>query len=117
MRKVIYLVAGVAFVIELSSCNKDDNHDISNAKQNIELRATTLGYSDVASYTTSVAEQCSEGNHDNCDVKTDGTHNACAYVEHSGTKHNGTSHNGSQHGMHDNNGHSHNSHEKEKYHN
>ncbi|MDR2917251.1 MAG: hypothetical protein LBV74_20855 [Tannerella sp.] len=110
MKKVVYLFAVVALTAGFVSCSNDDDHDFSNADRNLELRASALGYSDVASYQASVAEQCAAGNHENCDIQTDGTHQVCAYNDHSGTKHDGTRHNGSAHGTHDANGHSHNSH-------
>lgn len=110
MKKVFYLVAVVAITVAFASCSKDDDHDLSNATQNVELRASTLGFSDANAYKASVAEQCAAGNHENCDIQNDGTHKVCAYSEHAGTNHDGTHHNGTDHGTHDANGHSHNSH-------
>lgn len=110
MKRAIYLFSVVALAVGFVSCNNDDNHDFSNASQNIELRAASLGYKDVASYKASVAQKCAAGNHENCDIHSNGTHKVCAYTEHSGTKHDGTHHNGSDHGTHDANGHSHDSH-------
>lgn len=116
MKRATYLFAVVALAVGFVSCNNDDDHDFSNADQNIELRAASLGYEDVASYQASVAEQCAAGNHKNCDIQSNGTHNVCAYTEHSGTKHDGTHHNGSDHGTHDANGHSHDSHGSGNHH-
>jgi hypothetical protein len=110
MKRAIYLFAVVVMATGLVACNNDDDHDFSsNAEQNLELRAKTLGFSDAEAYKTSVTEQCAAGNHANCDILSNGTHQACAYNDHSGTNHDGTYHNGSDHGTHDANGHSHNS--------
>lgn len=114
MKRVFYLVIAIA-AVGFTSCSKDDNHDFDNDQQNLELRAASLGYSDVNAYKTSVAEQCAAGNHENCDALNDGTHQACAYQDHSGTKHDGSQHNGSDHGTHDANGHSHGNHDKGKH--
>lgn len=114
MKRVFYLATALA-AVGFTSCNKDDNHDFYNDKQNLELRAASLGYSDVNAYKTSVAEQCAAGNHENCDVLNDGTHQACAYQDHSGKKHDGSNHNGSDHGSHDANGHSHGNHNKGRH--
>ncbi len=110
MKKVVFLLAVVALTAGFMSCSNDNEPDFSNANENLELRASALGYPDVATYQASVAEQCAAGNHENCDILTDGTHRACAHNEHSGTKHDGTHHSGSGHGKHGNNGNSHNSH-------
>lgn len=110
MKKVIYLFAVVALTVGFVSCSNDDEPDFDNAEPNLELRAASLGFSDVDTYKTCVAEQCILGNHKNCDILTDGTHQACAYQEHCGTKHDGSHHNGSDHGIHDADGHSHGSH-------
>lgn len=107
MKRVIYLFAVVALTAGFVSCNNDDDDNFSNAEQDLELRASTLGYSDAASYQENVTEQCELGNHENCDIQTDGTHQVCKYPEHSGTKHDGTHQNGSDHGTHNGNGHSH----------
>lgn len=106
MKKVFYLFATFALVLMSVSCSNDD-HDNPTIKSNIEERAAALGFDDVASYKTSVAEECANGNHENCDTFSNGTHEACAYKDHSGTNHDGTHHNGSDHGSHDANGHSH----------
>ncbi len=111
MRKVIYLFAVVVLAVGFVSCN-DDDHDYKTDDQNIELRAKTLGYTDAVTYKQSVATQCEAGNHENCDIQNDGSHNVCAYAEHSGMKHDGTDHKGNAHGTHDKKGHSHNSHGK-----
>ncbi len=113
MKRAIYLFAVIAMVFV--SCNKDD-HNFNNTEQNLELRAKTLGYSDINSYQDSVAIQCASGIHENCDIQTDGTHNVCGYVNHSGTRHDGSHHNGSNHGTNNSNGHSHNSHGSGKHH-
>jgi hypothetical protein len=101
MKKVIYFFAVVVLAIGFVSCNNDDDHDFSSAEQNMELRAATLGFSDAEAYKTSVAEQCAAGNHENCDILNDGTHQPCIYSEHAGTRHDGTHHNGTGHGTHD----------------
>lgn len=116
MKKLFYSVAICALVMAFVSCDNDDDHNYGNAEQNLELRAATLGYSDVETYKASVAEQCAAGNHENCDILTDGTHQVCTYNDHSGTNHDGTHHNGSDHGTHDANGHSHNSHGNGNHH-
>ena len=105
----MYLAATLVLVAILAACNKhESNSDL--AEQNLELRAKNLGFSDVEAYKVHVAQQCEAGIHNNCDPYTDGTHHACAYNEHSGTKHDGSHHNGTSHGSHDGNGHSHGSH-------
>ncbi len=116
MKKVFYSLTVLAFVFTFASCsNDDDQHDFNNAKQDVTLRATALGFSDMNAHTTAVAEQCAAGNHENCDIQTNGTHQACGYAEHTGTNHDGTQHNGTEHGTHDANGHSHNSHSNENH--
>ncbi len=110
MKKVFYSLTVLAITVAFASCSKDDDHDFNDASQNMELRASTLGFSDANAYKASVAEQCAAGNHENCDILNDGTHQACAYSEHAGANHDGTHHNGTDHGTHDANGHSHNSH-------
>ncbi|NDV59741.1 hypothetical protein [Bacteroides sp. 519] len=114
MKKLIYLFAVVAMATGFTSCSND--HDNNNTEPNLELRAAMLGYTDVDAYKRSVAEQCAAGNHENCDIQNDGTHQVCAYEDHSGTKHDGSHHNGSDHGTHDENGHSHNSHGNGNHH-
>lgn len=109
MKKVFYSLAVVA-LITFSSCSKDEDHNFDQAEQNVALRASSLGYTDVATYEESVTQQCAEGNHENCDIQTNGEHQACTYPEHAGMNHDGTDHNGTDHGMHDANGHSHSSH-------
>jgi hypothetical protein len=110
MRKVFYSLTVLAVMAVFVSCSRDDDRDLDNAIQNMELRAATLGFSDVNACTASVAEQCAAGNHENCDILNSGAHQACAYSEHVGTGHDGTHHSGTDHGTHDANGHSHNSH-------
>ena len=110
MKKNFYSLAILAFVVALASCSKDDEHNLGNTEQNLELRASSLGFSDANAYKASVAEQHAAGNHENCDILNNGTHQTCGYAEHSGTKHDGTHHNGTDHGTHDANGHSHSSH-------
>ncbi len=107
MKKVVYSVAILAFAFVLTSCSKDDDHNVDNTAQDVELRAQSLGFADANAYKSSVAEQCAAGNHENCDILTDGTHRACGYADHAGKNHDGTEHNGTDHGVHDANGHSH----------
>ena len=106
--KRFFSLSVIAIVISLVSCDKGDDQNF--ASQNLETRAATLGFSDVNTYNAYVAEQCRAGIHENCDVLNNGTHQACAYSEHVGTKHDGTHHNGTEHGTHDKNGHLHSSH-------
>lgn len=78
-------MAVVLFAVTFVACSNDDHEDFgTSAKQDIEARAAALGFDDVAAYQASVAEQCSAGNHENCDIYNDGTHEACAYSDHSG---------------------------------
>lgn len=110
MKKLFYSL-GVILLVSFISCDKDDHDDFgTSAQQDIEERASALGFDDVATYKASVAQQCAAGNHENCDIYNDGTHQACPYYDHSGTNHDGTHHNGTAHGTHDQNGHSHGSH-------
>ena len=111
MKKLFYSLAVVLFAVTFTSCDKDDHDDFgTSAQQDIESRATALGFEDVAAYKACVAEQCAAGNHENCDIYQDGTHEPCAYRDHSGKKHDGTHHDGTDHGTHNQNGHSHGSH-------
>lgn len=108
MRKLFCALAVVLFAVAFMSCNKDDHDDFgTSAEQNIETRAKDLGFNNVDDYKASVAIQCTAGNHENCDVYNDGTHEVCAYSDHSGKNHDGTHHNGTDHGTHNKNGHSH----------
>lgn len=116
MKRKFYSLAVLALAVAFVSCSSDDDHTFISAEESMELRAEALGFSDVNEYKTSVTEQCKAGNHENCDILNDGTHQACAYKEHSGTKHDGTHHNGTDHGSHDSNGHSHGSHDNEHHH-
>lgn len=109
MKKIFYLLTLVLSTVIFASCSNDDHDDFgTSAKQDIEARAAALGFDDVTAYQASVAEQCAAGNHENCDIYSNGTHEACAYSDHSGQNHDGTHHNGTDHGIHDQNGHSHN---------
>ena len=91
MKKLFYSLAVVLFAATFASCDKNDHDDFgTSAKQDIEVRADALGFDDVAAYKASVAEQCAAGNHENCDTYKDGTHEACAYSDHSGKNHDGT---------------------------
>lgn len=108
MKKLPYLFAVVLLVITLTACNGDNHDDFgTSAKQDIETRAADLGFDDVDAYKASVYKECAAGNHENCDIYNDGTHQVCVYSNHSGKNHNGTFHNGTEHGTHDKNGHSH----------
>lgn len=111
MKKTICLLAIVMTTIGFFSCNDEKNNDSNYDEQNLELRASILGFEDVESYKTCVAEQCLAGNHENCDIFSDGTHRACAFHEHSGTRRDGSHHDGTSHGTHNEHGHSHGSHE------
>ncbi|MDU1906069.1 MAG: hypothetical protein E6772_14955 [Dysgonomonas sp.] len=108
MKKLFYSLTVVLFAATFIACSNDDHDDFgATSQQDIETRATALGFDDVASYKASVAEQCAAGNHENCDIYNDGTHQVCAYSDHSGKNHDGTHHNGSDHGTHDKNGNGH----------
>jgi hypothetical protein len=107
MKRLFYALA-VVCTLSFVACDNDDHNDFgTSVQQDIEARAKALGFEDAAAYKASVAEQCAAGNHENCDIYNDGTHQACAYSDHSGKKHDGTHHKGSNHGSHDKNGHSH----------
>lgn len=110
MKKTFYIFQILAVAVAFTSCDKDNDHVDDNAVMDMELRAEALGFTNVEAYRTSVAEQCAAGDHENCDIFTNGTHKACAYSGHAGRNHNGTHHNGTDHGSHDANGHSHGSH-------
>lgn len=116
MRNLIYSLVILVFAVGLISCSSDNDNDLSNDSKNLELRATLLGFPDVDSYQVRIAGHCVTGNHQNCDILDNGTHQVCAYPDHSGTKYNGSHHNGSNHGIHDANGHSHNSAGKGNHH-
>ncbi|MDH6304154.1 hypothetical protein M2459_000882 [Parabacteroides sp. PF5-5] len=110
MKKLFYSLAVVLLAVAFVSCNNENQDDIDTLeKEDIETRAAALGFEDVAAYKACVAEQCAAGNHENCDICEDGTHEACPYFEHSGKKHDGTHHNGSNHESHGKKGHSHGS--------
>jgi hypothetical protein len=84
--------------VALTACNKEDiSTNSSMEEQNIELRAVTLGYPDVATYAANVTQQCASGNHENCDLSIDGSHHACIYADHAGINRDGTHHSGSGH--------------------
>lgn len=106
----LFVVAIALFAV---SCNKDDVTSLETAKPDVELRAQQLGFENTQTYRMKVTEQCVSGDHSNCDILNNETHEPCAYVEHSGTKHNGAHHNGTNHGKHNSSGHSHGSHSNE----
>lgn len=99
MKRTIFFTAVLA-VFVFASCSNDDD-SATATPESIETRAAALGFPDVKSYRVSVAGQCAVGNHENCDIQTNGTHLVCGYAEHSGTNHDGTPHNGTGHGIHD----------------
>lgn len=105
MKKVFYSLTVLAFVAIFASCTKNDDHNFDNANKSLELRAASLGFENVEDYKASVARECAAGNHENCDILNNGTHQACGYADHSGTKHDGTVH----HGNDINHGHNNNS--------
>lgn len=108
MKKLFYSLTLVLFAVTFIACSSDDHDDFgTTSQQDIKARAAALGFDDVAAYKANVAEQCAADNHENCDIYNDGTHQACAYSDHSGKNHDGTHHNGSDHGTHDKNGHQH----------
>lgn len=110
MKKLFYSLAIVFCTVSFIACSNDDHDDFgAGSTQDIETRAKALGFEDVTAYEASVAEQCAAGNHENCDIYNDNTHQACAYSDHSGKNHDGTHHNGTDHGTNDANGHSHKS--------
>ena len=102
MKRTIFFTA-VLTIFVFGSCSNDDDSG-TVIQESIETRAAALGFPDVKSYQLSVGEQCAVGNHENCDIQTNGTHLVCGYAGHSGTKHDGTHHNGTAHGTHDSNG-------------
>lgn len=112
MKKLFYSLAVVALVaVSFAACSNDNNDDSGTSSEpNIEARAAALGFEDANAYKASVAEQCAAGNHENCDINSDGTHQACAYADHSGKKHDGTHHNGSNHSNHQNDHHNNGNH-------
>lgn len=107
MKNLTYLLVVLVLAIGLISCSSDNDNDLVEAAKNLELRATILGFPDADTYKLSAAEHCKAGNHENCDILNNGTHQVCAYPEHNGTKHDGSHHKGNDHGIHDENGHSH----------
>ena len=102
MKKVIYLLTVLAITVAFVSCGKSDNQILDDATQdaasNIELRASNLGFSGVADYQAYVAAQHAAGNHENCCLLPDGTHQICTHPNHEGTCCNGTHYNGTGHG-------------------
>lgn len=105
MKKLFLMLGVIAGTILLFSCEKDDHDDkVYTEIKSIENRAEALGYESVAAYQDSVAAQHNAGNHVNCDSLADGTHQACAYENHSGASHDGKNHNGTGHGTNHNEG-------------
>lgn len=106
MKKLFYSLAVALFSVAFVACSNDDHDDFgtTTVQQDITKRATALGFDDADAYRESVAAQCAAGNHENCDIYNDGTHQACAYADHSGRNHDGSHHNGTNHGTHDQNG-------------
>ena len=94
MKRVFYSLAVLASVITFVSCSQDDDNNFGDIDQSLELRASTLGFSNGDIYKSSVLNQCAAGNHENCDILADGTHQVCINSQHSGIKHDGTHHNG-----------------------
>lgn len=97
MKKVFYSLVIVTFAVTLVSCSQDEDNNFPQSDQSLELRASTLGYTDGDTYKNTVLNQCAFGNHENCDILADGTHRVCTNTQHSGTKHDGTHHNGVGH--------------------
>lgn len=117
MKKVFYSVVLLGLVlVAASSCNKNHNSD-TDSPANIEARTKALGFSDVEAYQTSVAGKCTAGDHTNCDILADGTHQACVHTRHSGTKHDGTHHDGTGHNGTGHDGTGHNDHSGGSHHN
>lgn len=111
MKKVILAMTALAVMLSFSACDKDhdsDDYQGSQTAPNIEARAQALGFDSVTEYETFVNDQCHLGNHQNCDIYNDGTHQPCCYADHGGQKHDGSHHNGTDHGQHGENGHHHN---------
>ncbi|MFV0553373.1 MAG: hypothetical protein ACK5LR_01585 [Mangrovibacterium sp.] len=100
MKRVIYVFAALALV----SCSTEQHDELDSTDsaaitlEAMELRAETLGYTDAVAYQDSVAQQCENGNHENCTILSDGTHSACTNAEHSGMNSDGTHRNGNAHG-------------------
>ena len=99
MKKVIYLWSLVAVTVAFASCNSNDSQNLDSATQNLELRAASLGFSNVDAYQAFVANQCAAGNHENCCPLKDGTCQACPYPDHLGMKCDGSHRHGAAHGM------------------
>jgi len=113
MNKVFLSALVFAFTAFFTSCSKDDvltkddvyTDEIVNpleGVQNIELRATTLGYTDVNAYIADVTQQYAAGDYKNCCIYSDGAYHICPYPEHAGINSDGTAHHGANHyKMHD----------------
>ena len=93
MKKLFLMIVLICAFI---GCHKNDGR-MERETDNIELRASILGFEDVNSYKSHVVQQCTAGNHENCCILTNGKHHACIYPEHLGIKHDGTHHKGSIH--------------------
>ena len=98
MKRTFYCLAALALAVTCVSCIQDEDNNLTPNDQNLELRASTLGYTDGNTYKNRVLNQCADGNHENCDILADGTHRVCTNVQHTGIKHDGTHHNGTGHG-------------------
>lgn len=94
--KKLTLIMLAALATSLASCKKEHHSDAP--ENNIETRAAALGFGDVQTYRDHVRQECAAGNHANCDVATDGTHQACGDRTHNGQCHDGTPHQGANHG-------------------
>jgi len=108
MKVIFYLFFASALLF--TSCSKDnDIQGLESSDNGVTTRASNLGYSDVKSYTSSVLSQCALGNHENCEILADGTHQACPFPDHDGITHDGKHINGTAKGGHSHyNGETHN---------
>jgi hypothetical protein len=94
MRTKIFLV--IAFAgFTLSSCDKSNKDTFETA---LEARAQALGFEDTSSYIQFVQTNCSQDNHENCNILPNGEHHVCDNVNHKGQHRNGSRYRGTEHG-------------------
>jgi hypothetical protein len=80
------------FVFALSSCTKLTDENL------LDVRAQALGFETADAYVKSVQSNCSQGNHENCNILANGEHRICNNVNHEGRCQNGEHYNGERHG-------------------